>query len=133
MMQNLAVPVSECWLKHKHDHMRTGRMMMDPKFAKLLAEHIFYLCFDNRDSPRASLGPCVPRGLAASSKQSENAVAARFPFSQGQLAEKEQDLRDPSKNLKLTWYPVKTRDLHLPVHCLHLSQLLTNSFSHLGS
>lgn len=107
---------------------------MDPKFVKLLAEHLLCLCFDNRGSPRASLGPCVPRGLAASSEQSENAVAAWFPFGQGQLAErKEQDLRDPSKNLKLMWYPVKTRDLHLPVQCLHLSQPLTSVFSHIGS
>lgn len=81
MMQNLAVPVSECWLKHKQDHMRTGRMMMDPKFVKLLAEHTFCLCFDNQGSCRASSGPRVPRGLAALGGQSEqDAVTAWLPF-----------------------------------------------------
>lgn len=82
---------------------------MDPKFAKLLVEHTFCLCFGNQCSPRVSLGPCIPGGLAALSEQREkDAVTAWFPFGQGQLTEKkEQDIRDPSKNLKLMWYPVK--------------------------
>ena len=102
--------------------------MRDPKFVELLAEHTFCLCCCNQGSPRASLGPRVPRGLAALSEQSEkDAVTACFPFGQGQLAKKkEQDIREPSKNLKLM-YPLKTRDLHLSFHCHHLSQLLTNA------
>lgn len=101
---------------------------MDPKFVKLLVEHTFFPCFDNQASPKASLGPCVPRGLAALTEQSEkDAVAALLPFGQGQLAKKEQDSRDPGKNIRLMWYPVKSRDLHLSDRCHHLSLLLTNA------
>lgn len=45
MMQNLAVPVSECWFKHKQDHMRAGRTMIDPKKFNLLPEHPFLPMF----------------------------------------------------------------------------------------
>lgn len=126
MMQNLAVPVSECWLKHKQYHMRTGRMMMDPKFVKLLAEHTFCLCSDNRGSHRASWDPCAPRGLSTHNEQ--DAETLFFPFGWGQLTEKKgQDIRDPIKNLQLLWNPVNTTALHLSVHCHHFSQLLTNA------
>lgn len=126
MMQNLAVPVSECWLKHKQYHMRTGRMMMDPKFVKLLAEHTFCRCSDNQASHRASWGPRAPRGLSAHNEK--DAETSLFPFGQGQLTEKKgQDIRDPIKILQLMWYPVNTRALHLSVHCHCLSQLLTSA------
>lgn len=102
---------------------------MDPKFVKLLAEHTFCLCFDNQGSCRASSGLCIPRRLAALGGESEKgAVTSWFTFGQGQLAEKkEQNIRDPSKNAKLMWYPVKARDLNLSVCCHYLSQLLTNA------
>lgn len=127
MMQNLAVPVSECCLKHKQYHMRTGRMMMDPKSVKLLAELPFCLCSDNQGSHRASWGPCAaPRGLSALNEQDAETVL--FPLGQGQLTEKKKkhNIRDPIKNLQLMWYPVNMRALHLSVHCHHFSQLLTN-------
>lgn len=126
MMQNLAVPVSECWIKHKQYHMRTERMMMDPKFVKLLAEHTFCLCSGSWGSHRASWGPCAPRGHSALNEQ--DAYTLLFPSGQGQLTGKKgQDIRDLIKNLQLMWYPVNTRALNLSVHCHHLSQLLTSA------
>lgn len=77
-------------------------MMMDPKFVKVISEHTFCLCFDNQGLRRAPSGPCVPRELAALGEESKkDDVTAWFPFGQGQLAEKDQDIRDPSRNPKL--------------------------------
>lgn len=123
MMQNLAVPVSECWLKHKQYHMRTGRMMMDPKFAKLLAEHTLCLRSDNQaltELPEAHV-------LPGDSLPSMSRMLRFFCSLLDKVGseKKGQDIRDPMK--KLMWYTVNTRTLHLSVHCHHLCQLLTNA------